>query len=132
MLAFLFLLPLSGLPLSGCSADGERLAVEGLVTLDGRPLELGAIAFVPMEGEAANSSVATVRNGAFQVPASRGLPPGSFRVHIQAFQPTGRTVDDPGFAREELDLIQFNETNLEVTVVAGAANRFEFPLTSVE
>jgi hypothetical protein len=128
----LLLAVLSFLPVSGCSPDGGRLAIEGTVTLDSRALELGSISFQPIEDDAASICVATVRDGAFQIPASRGLPPGTFRVLIQAFQPTGRTVDDPGFAREELDQIRFRETDLKATVGAEAGNHFEFPLTSME
>ena len=125
------LLVLFLLPMFGCSPDDGRLAVEGTVTLDGRPLDLGSISFRPMEGAAESISVATVRDGAFQIPASRGLPPGAYRVTVQAFQPTGRTVDDPGFAREELDQIRFRETDLKAAVVAGQDNQFDFQLTSV-
>ncbi len=120
------------LPMSGCSPGDGRLAVEGTVTLDGRPLDLGSISFRPMDGDAESISVATVRDGAFQMPASRGLLPGAYHVTVQAFQPTGHTVDDPGFAREELVEVQFHETDLKAAVVAGQDNQFDFPLTSVQ
>lgn len=119
------------LPLSGCSPGTGRWAVEGTVTLDGRPLDLGSISFRPMEGDAESMSVATVRDGAFQIPAARGLLPGTYHVTVQAFQPTGRTVDDPGFAREELVEVRFRETDLTAAVVSGQDNQFDFQLTSV-
>ena len=67
------------------------------------------------------------------MPTAKGLLPGKYVVTVQAFKETGRIVDDPmGGKRPELVPMVFAESRtLEATVVAGAANRFDFRLTSV-
>ena len=127
----LFVVPF--LLLAGCAPAGGRLAVSGAVTFDGKPLELGTISFQPVETETPNTSAITVRNGTFAAPAERGLPPGAYRVTVQALQPTGRKVDDPEFgSREELAQLVYRERDLKATVAADKENHFDFHLTSPE
>ena len=77
--------------LVGCSRDG-RLAASGTVTLDGKPLESGAITFQPAPGSQGNSAGGSIENGHFQIAAEHGLKPGKYFVTIQSFKLTGRTV----------------------------------------
>ena len=127
----LFVVPF--LLLAGCAPDDGQLAVSGTVTFDGKPLELGTICFQPAGADATDISSITVRNGTFAAPAERGLPPGAYRVTVQALQPTGHKVDDPEFgAREELAQLVYRERDLKATVAADKENHFEFHLTSPE
>ena len=116
----------------GCSPDG-RMAVTGTVTLDGKPLDSGAISFRPGPGNTSNSSGGQIERGQFHLSANCGLYPGKYLVTVQAFKPTGRMVMDPQFGKKvsEQAAIEFNEAGkLEASVTAGAENHFDFQLTS--
>ncbi len=116
----------------GCSGGDDRMAVQGTVSLDGRPLESGSINFRPAANNQAPSSGGTIKQGGFALKAVQGLKPGDYLVAIQAFRKTGRTIDDPQMGKvEETKPATFRETMpLKASVVAGAENRFEFVLTS--
>lgn len=116
--------------LGGCSAGNNRQRVTGVVTVDGAPLELGAINFMPAEGLAASSSGATVRDGKFEIPASNGLSPGRYKVDVLAYRETGRTREEPQIGEyPELEELKFEETSLEAVVEEDGPNHFEFALT---
>jgi hypothetical protein len=120
------------LTLLGCSSDG-RLAVSGTVTLDGKPLEKAAISFQPAAGSEGHSAGGQITNGKFLLPADHGLKPGKYFVTVQAFKETGRMVVDPQFGIKvpEQVMVECKEAGkLEATVTAGAANQFDFRLTS--
>lgn len=126
---FLFLL----LFLTGCSVVNDRRRVTGKVTVDGMPLELGAISFAPVDEFDATGSGATVRDGVFELPAARGLRPGQYTVEVLAYRETGRTFTDPQMGQSpELEKLQFEQTDLEVTVQQDGPNHFEFALTLVQ
>ena len=67
------------LALVGCSSDG-RMAVSGTVTLDGKPLESGAITFLPAPGSEGHSAGGQITNGEFRLPADHGQKPGKYLV----------------------------------------------------
>ena len=102
------------------------------VTVDDAPLARGSISFRPVDISRATGSGATVLDGAFQVPAAKGLLPGKYVVTVQAVKETGRIFDDPqrGKVPELVPIVFAEPHTLEATVVAGAANRFEFRLTT--
>jgi len=81
----------------GCGSDPlGRQAVSGKVTLDGAPLEQGSISFQPVEG-GITSSGAVVTQGEYAIPRDKGLPPGKYRVVINAIKPgTGQAELPPG------------------------------------
>ena len=108
------------------------MAVRGTVTLDGAPLNDGAINFQPVDMGAANTSGAGIDQGRFEIPAARGLKPGKYQVSVHAFKPSGRMVQDPeyGMVAEQVR-VRFREAaSLEATVVQGQDNEFDFALTS--
>ena len=119
------------LSLVGCSFDG-RMAASGTVTLDGKPLESGLITFLPAPGSDGHSAGGQITNGEFHLPADHGLKPGKYLVTIQSFKPTGRIVQGLMGKVPEKVAVKFNEAGkLEATLTVGAANRFDFKLTSV-
>ncbi len=126
-----FLLLLAAL--TGCPAANDRRGVTGTVAVDGAPLELGAISFMP-EGElGATSSGATVRDGKFELPADRGLRPGRYRVRVLAYRATGRTHTDPQIGEHpELEELRFEEPDLEAVIVGDGLNHFDFALNEVQ
>jgi len=122
--------------MAGCGPSGDsRQAVRGTVTLDGQPLAEGIISFRPAPGTSGNTAGGAIRQGRFELPAERGLPPGEYVVQIQSYERTGRTVDttdDPlgGPAAPERVPIRFRQTGqLKATVVADGENVFKFKLT---
>lgn len=71
--------------LTGCSRGPAMTTVEGVVTLDGKPIEKGAIIFEPANG-AGRSAGATIENGNY----TAEMPPGEKRVRITGFEVTGQ------------------------------------------
>lgn len=71
----------------GCSRDPlGRCAISGSVNVDGVPLQVGNIAFQPLEGQP-TASGAAVTEGMFSIPRESGLVPGRYRVVINAPMP---------------------------------------------
>ena len=85
------LLILSGL--AGCSGapDAPQLvAVSGVVTVDGEPVEQGTIAFVSANG--GRTAVTQIVNGKYSLSRSEGPLPGNQKVTIQAYRKTGKVL----------------------------------------
>lgn len=132
-LPFLCLLSLL-LPITfGCGGSGGRMAINGDITLKGKPLEEGVIEFVSDSGK----SGATISKGKYEIPAMQGLLPGTYKVLITAGD--GRTPADspdglPGPTGANIvskDLIppEFNtNSKQEVTVKSSAPNKFDFAI----
>lgn len=69
---------------SGFLTDVERMAVSGLVTVDGKPLPRGWITFVPVNSETKPIASAYIGNtGRFQIDAKMGPCIGPHRVEIR-------------------------------------------------
>ena len=124
------------LTLCGCGGTGGRQSIEGTVTLDGQPLEKGQITFVPKQGTQGPTAGAEIAGGKFTIPAAGGTFSGKFRVEITASHATGKKVTDHFTgqlvdAYEQFIPAKYNtQSQLEADVKAGAANRFEFAVTS--
>lgn len=116
--------------LTGCGGDG-RLGLSGSVTVDGQPLDSGVISFTPAAGTEANSAGTGIEGGRYRIPAEKGLIPGAYRVRIQAYEPTGRMVEDPQFGTApETVMLRFTETeSLRAVVASDGPNRFDFALS---
>lgn len=69
---------------AGCGGNGMS-TVAGTVTVDGKPLEQGAISFVPADGEGPTAG-ATIEDGKYMTQA----PPGQKKVKITGFEITGQ------------------------------------------
>lgn len=79
---------------AGCGPSDPlgRRAVSGTVTLDGAPVAEGSINFEPTE-RSTTSSGAVIKEGEYSIPKENGLPPGKYRVVINALKPgTGSTL----------------------------------------
>jgi len=70
--------------LAGCGRRSDRLAVTGEVTLDGVPLDEGAIRLTSTGSGKLSASGAIIHDGKFHVPQDKGLPPGTFHVEISS------------------------------------------------
>jgi len=70
----------------GCSQQQvgfDRVAVQGSVTLDGKPLTAGTIRFVPAAGVAGPKVSLAVQEGQFKSDALNGPTLGLHRVEIE-------------------------------------------------
>jgi hypothetical protein len=79
---------LVSLALTGCN-DGRpaRVPVAGKVTIDGKPLTLGSIQFLPQSGQGRSSAAMIQPDGSFTVctyDESDGCPMGSYDVIVVA------------------------------------------------
>ena len=118
----------------GCSGQsGDRLEVTGEVTFAGNPLPNGSISFVSIDS--GTSAGASLEDGTFRIPLSRGPEPGSYRVEIVSYQGTGEMSEDPdtGEPAETLRQVvpgRYNEqSELVVQISSSDDNEFEFALT---
>ena len=115
----------------GCGSEGKRRALSGSVTFQGKPLEHGNITFLTASGPAGG---ALIRAGRYDVPASQGLEPGSYRVMISAPVPGGvRSPEEIAAgasprAKEQLPAKYNTATTLTVDVKASGTNQFDFNL----
>ncbi len=123
--------------LLGCSgADREgRQSVSGTVSLDGHPLDTGAILlepFLPDKGGAFTGT--TIRHGEFAIGRDRGPTPGSYRVRIysaSAEQEPPGPRQTPNTRRPMVERIPpaYNsQSTLRVDVVAGSRNHWQLQL----
>jgi hypothetical protein len=123
--------------LTGCGGTKPlpRFAVEGTVTLDGKPLPDGTIQFLPAADTDGGMVGAKIAGGRFATPAVRGAAPGKYRVEIAASRPTGRKVPDPRREEPLDEFVQYlperynAQSTLTAEVTAEGPNRFEFALS---
>lgn len=101
----LLVLPLAIFPiavfLAGCGSSDPRVAVTGKVTLDGTPVENGAITFTPQDGKAPTVS-GTIQDGAY----SARVHPGKVEVRIVAPKVVGKRKAYPTPDSPLVDIVQ--------------------------
>ncbi|WP_145172450.1 hypothetical protein [Gimesia aquarii] len=109
----------------GCTKEKtfERTQVEGMVTLNGNPVEKGVITFIPA-GKGASAG-AKIESGKFMIPKQQGPSPGDYRVEIDSSVPTGKQIlsTDGETMEDEFENSippKFNRlTELKVTLKTG-------------
>ena len=79
--------------LAGCSSD-KRVPISGTITMNGEPLALAAVEFIPEDQTILNTRTGanTKEDGSFSIPKSRGLEPGVYVVTIYAAIDYDRTT----------------------------------------
>lgn len=81
--------------LTGCyRGDPERVAVAGMVEVEGAPLGKGTVRFIPTSGSTGPAVVAGVEAGKFSVPRDKGPLTGDYRLEVQADPDVGFDVTD--------------------------------------
>jgi hypothetical protein len=132
-----------GLVLIGCGGPGDELPrqpVSGTVTLDGKPLERGTIAFQPASGLPTAAAVPII-GGSYSIARDHGLVPGPYKVSISSSPETASPIDpatgtppppgQPTPPPKELLPERYNaSTTLTADVKEQGSNTFDFPLTS--
>lgn len=118
---------------AGCRDPLNRQEVSGTVTFKDKPLEYGKIEFTPTGGQPTGEG-AVIENGAYKIPAKKGLSPGPYKVLVNAPKgahaaPAGPPGSDAGPPPTELIPPQYNEkTTLTATVKEGGPNVLDFNL----
>lgn len=130
--------------LTGCGGpDGPpRAAVEGTVTLDGKPLATGMIRFVPTGGTPGQKVSVSIEAGEFSIDADHGPAVGKHRVEIKSSDTGGLAMDDEdvidkmqaeGVRRVKVVKVPpwYNrESRLAETVSASEPNQYVFELST--
>ena len=109
---------------AGCS-QREFVDVDGTVSWQGQPVEVGEIIFAPLD-KAVAPTAGRIRKGAYKLVCK----PGPMRVEIQAVRKTGQRDPKEGFEITELFIPRrFNEeSELKADVTADGTNHFTFDL----
>jgi len=118
---FSLIVPLVLVVLVGCGSDDPRISVSGTITINGTPIENGAIAFHPRRGTPSPTAGATIKNGKYEIAQGKGINPGEFEVRIHAIRKTDRVAhdivtDEPFAVNEQFLPARFN-TKTELSVV---------------
>ena len=120
------------LPLIAGCGSGNRAVVTGTVTLDGMPLENGAINFYPTAGNKGPTAGSGIVNGHYRIEGAKGVAPGTNRVTISSSQKTGRKlVSRDGDAMDELAEAvppKFNRKSTLTCEVLAGENELNFDL----
>lgn len=117
----------------GCGPSGPEIArVQGVVTMDGKPLPAAVIMFVPEHGRPSASE--TDDNGKYVLEFSagrKGAIPGKNRVEINtarlAYEKDGKQYPA---VKESVPAIYNRNTELEFNVEPGKTNTANFDLKS--
>ena len=130
---------LLGINLSGCGAPKtKRTAVQGEVTLDGKPLEFASVQFIPTGDCRGPMATARVTKGQYSLPATEGPAIGQLLVQIRTDY--GRLHPGEGSQQlveryhgappEPIPARYHRESVLQVTTTEVGDNKFSFHLVS--
>jgi hypothetical protein len=82
---------------AGCSSGGNALPVNGIVTLDDKPVSGAKVTFYPEKGsDGVGGTAETGSDGKFDIVGAkgeRGLVPGKYRVTVNKGQLKGRGAE---------------------------------------
>lgn len=121
----------ASLLLAGCGSGGTQL--EGTVTFDGQPVDGGTITFMSEGGQGTNAG-GPIQGGKYAIESK--LPPGKFKVEINWFKSTGKTLankSDPGTKMDETKQVipmEYNKQSKLTAEVKSGSNTFNFELKS--
>lgn len=117
------------LTVAGCGGSfGKSCTVGGVVTLDDKPIENGAITFRPVDAAQRPEST-DIENGDFTL----DLPPGKYRVEVHAARPSsGPPVKGMGPVMEDYipEKYKGGSSVLNAEIQAGQPNRLTFSLVN--
>lgn len=125
----------------GCGSGDtpDRRAISGDVTLDGRPLDEGAILLEPPSASHRGMAVgATIRRGSFAIARESGPTPGTYRVRIysssgvQAPPGKGQSQGTRRPMQERLPPAYNVASELKADVSVGGPNHFRYDLRGNE
>lgn len=116
----------------GCGSAEPYHAISGKVTVDQQPLAKGVITLYPTgPGTTVGGEIV---DGQFSLPEERGPTPGSYRVEIVAFRPSGKKEFDVDLNTNVDVEVQYlpakynTKSELTLTVNEGENAPFDFKL----
>lgn len=118
----------------GCNRTNTNQGnISGQVQLDGKPVERGSIAFLPIEGTQGAATGGAIENGRYELAGQHGPAIGWNRVEIRSPQKTGRRIP-LGFGAggkmidEETEAVapQFNIDSTVKTEITPGDNHRDF------
>jgi hypothetical protein len=118
----------------GCGPTSSRRAVKGTVTYQGKPLENGTITFQTTTAPPAMAGGSPIKDGKYEIPADKGLEPGTYRVLISAAGPPAKqTVAEraAGASPRASEVIpaKYNaESTLTAEITSGGSAPVDFAL----
>lgn len=124
--------------LVGCGRqyDGDRrFALSGNVTIDGQPIDYGAISFIPAAGDKQRVSGGTIVDGVYAIPEESGANQGKYRIEIRWFKKTGKQYFDKDAQtmmdrRDEGLPPKFHKNSTLTADVSATQTKFDFDLKS--
>jgi hypothetical protein len=120
----------------GCSrgySGDRRYPLSGTVRVDGQPIDVGAISFIPIDNDAQRVSGGPIADGKYSVEEARGSNAGKYRVEVRWYKKTGRWIRDADTGelyeerKEGLPKRYHKESELTVEVSSGQTT-FDFDL----
>lgn len=123
---------------AGCGPTTDRLPIAGQVRLDGAPLDSGTIRFTPEDRSVTLSAGAKIREGSYDIPREKGLPPGRYWLQITSPDRSGEKVrvgagpGNPGVlvAKERIPESFNLRSQHVVELTPSGDNRFDFDIES--
>ena len=140
MFSWLWVATLSvGLVGCGKTYEGdERFPVSGKVSVDGKPLEMGVIAFMPKGGADGPGRVAgaPIRDGIYSVPEENGPTAATYQIQIHWNKRTGKKIPNPMDPEELTDQLteglpeRYHRDSELTAEVSADKTQFDFDLQS--
>lgn len=127
-----WLAALGCLVVAGCG-DSTRAMVSGTVTLDGQPLDVGTISFIPTGATKGPVAGATIIDGKYRIDPNKGAIIGTNRIVFTGMKKTGRKLVDGDETMDEyINVIppQYSTGSTLVRTIEPGENQCDFELTS--
>jgi len=129
---------LAGLLFLTAGCGDNQVRIRGNVTLDGKPIDTGAISFIPNDLSKGQTAGASITLGEFQVVGNNLPPPGLYRVEIRGQKKTGKQIpagspSPPGTMLEEtIEAVpaKYNYKSELKQELKSGDNNINFELTS--
>jgi len=129
-LCFSVSVPAALVLLIGCGGSGGRKPITGMITFQKQPLDQGRIEFHPDGGEATMAG-AVIEKGKYEIPAGKGLMPGTYKVAIYsstAAPSTDQLPGEPPVYKERIPAKYNEATTLKAEIKDGGPSQFNFEL----
>ena len=113
----------------GCGTS-NRAAVEGRITLDGRPIEGDTISFIPTDSKAGPPAWGEIKAGCYSIPAKTGPAVGTNRVEINLVRKTVKILPN---GLEEMAVAlptRYNSQSELKAEIKPGKNQLDFELKS--
>ncbi|MFQ3593798.1 MAG: hypothetical protein SNJ82_11525 [Gemmataceae bacterium] len=106
--------------------------IQGNITYDGEPVEVGIISFLPIEGKGVSGG-GPITKGKYYVDPDVRLLPGTYRVEIRWPKPTGEINKEAGYGQSPIVVAEaipekYNKESILTAEVEAGENVIHFHL----